>query len=163
MSGSSSRFLDRNTTMSFENLCQVCQERSAPYKCPKCQIKYCSLLCYRDSFHARCTRKFDESEIFDSMNIDGDDDDDLSRANSATTSNDFVRGRIEDILKRKLEEKDFHNEQDDEQMEEFFEHMLPSKDLGDYRQVGGTRFQFEVNDVSLVELEKCGHGRRGRR
>jgi hypothetical protein len=117
--------------MNFENLCQICQEKSAPYKCPKCQIKYCSLTCYRDILHEQCSKKFDENEIIDSMNIDDD-----NQQNPTTTTNDFVRERIEDILKRKVDEKDFHNEEDDEHMEELFEDLLPSKDSNTYRQVG---------------------------
>ena len=123
-------FLDK---MNFENLCQICQEKSAPYKCPKCQIKYCSLTCYRDILHKKCSKKFDENEIIDSMNIDED-----NQTTTTTTTNDFVRERIEDILKRKLDEKDFHNEEDDEEMEELFEHLLPSKDSNSYRQVDQT-------------------------
>jgi hypothetical protein len=115
--------------MNFENLCQICQERSAPYKCPKCQIKYCSLICYRDVLHNKCTKEFDENELIDSMNIDED-----NNYQNQTTTNNFVRERIDEILKRKLDEKDFHNENDDEQMEELFEHLLPSKDSEAYRQ-----------------------------
>jgi hypothetical protein len=115
--------------MNFENLCQICQEKSAPYKCPKCQIKYCSLICYRDGLHKKCTKEFDENELIDSMNIDEDN------CQNQTTTNNFVRERIDEILKRKLDEKDFHNENDDEQIEELFEHLLPSKDSETYRQV----------------------------
>jgi hypothetical protein len=114
--------------MNFENLCQICQEKSAPYKCPKCQIKYCSLTCYRDVLHKKCTKEFDENEFIDSMNIDEDN------VQNQTTTNNFVRERIEEIMKRKLDEKDFHNEDDDEQIEELFEHLLPSKDSEIYRQ-----------------------------
>jgi hypothetical protein len=117
--------------MNFENLCQICQEKSAPYKCPKCQIKYCSLICYRDTLHEKCSKKFDENEFIDSMNIDEDN----NQNQTTTTTNNFVRERIEDILKRKLDEKDFHNEDDNEQIEELFEHLLPSKDSETYRQV----------------------------
>ncbi|CAF2777087.1 unnamed protein product [Rotaria sp. Silwood2] len=114
--------------MNFENLCQICQEKSAPYKCPKCQMKYCSLSCYRDILHQKCSKKFDENELIDSMNIDENNHE------NQTTTNQFVRERIEDILKRKLDEKDFHNEEDDEQIEELFEHLLPTKDSENYRE-----------------------------
>jgi hypothetical protein len=133
--------------MNFENLCQICQEKSASYKCPKCQIRYCSLTCYRDALHNRCSKEFDENEIFDSMNIDED-----NHQNPTTTTNNFVRERIEDILKRKIEEKDFHNEEDDEQMEEFFEHLLPSKDSETYRQVRLTHTSFPKFDYFYRKL-----------
>ncbi|CAF3349717.1 unnamed protein product [Rotaria sp. Silwood1] len=114
--------------MNFENLCQICQEKSAPYTCPKCQMKYCSLTCYRDILHQKCSKKFDENELINSMNIDENNHE------NQTTTNSFVRERIEDILKRKLDEKDFHNEEDDEQIEELFEHLLPTKDSEYYRE-----------------------------
>lgn len=117
--------------MNYENLCQICQEKSAPYKCPKCQMRYCSLSCYRDRLHEKCSKEFDENELIDSMNIDEEN----SSNQTTTTTNNFVRERIDEILKRKLDEKEFHNEEDDEQMEELFEHLLPSKDSDTYRQV----------------------------
>lgn len=123
--------------MNFENLCQVCQEKLAPYKCPKCQIRYCSLTCYRDSSHNKCSKEFDENEFMDSMNFDED-----NSQNPMTTTNDFVRERIEDIMKRKLEEKDFHNEDDDEQIEDLFEHILPTKDSENYREVNRIDYIF---------------------
>ncbi|CAF0981227.1 unnamed protein product [Adineta steineri] len=116
--------------MNFDNLCHICQLKSAPYKCPKCQMKYCSLICYRDRLHKKCSKEFDENEIIDSMNIDEDQDQNQNQ----TTTNDFVRGRIEDILKRKVDEKEFYNEEDDEQIEELFEHILPSNDSEMYRE-----------------------------
>jgi hypothetical protein len=81
------------------------------------------------------------------MNIDED-----NHQNSTTTTNNFVRERIEDILKRKIEEKDFHNEEDDEQMEELFEHLLPSKDSETYRQVRITDTYF-LN--SIISIGNC--------
>lgn len=116
--------------MNWENLCQICREKSAPYKCPKCQLRYCSLTCYRDQFHDECTKKFDEKEFFDSMPFEEDNTNE-----SRTTTNDFVRTRIDEIIKRKLDEKEFHNEEDDEDMEDFFEQMLPTKDSEVYREV----------------------------
>ena len=65
------------------------------------------------------------------MNIDENN----QQNQTTTTTNDFVRERIEDILKRKLDEKDFHNEEDNENIDELFEHLLPSKDSENYRQV----------------------------
>ena len=115
--------------MDFDNLCQICHEKSAPYKCPKCQTKYCSLTCYRDPWHEKCSKEFDQNELIDSMTMDEPDH------QNQTTTNDFVRERIEDILKRKLDEKDFHNEDDDEQIEELFEHLVPSKDSNTYPEV----------------------------
>ncbi len=118
--------------MNWENLCQICQNKSASYKCPKCRMRYCSLICYRDVLHEKCSKEFDENEFLDSMNIDQE-----KNEQQTTTTNNFVRERIEEIFKRKLDEKEFHNEDDDEQMEELFEHLLPTKDS-------------EVNRMNLI-------------
>ena len=96
-------------------------------------MRYCSLTCYRDALHNKCSKEFDEHEIFDSMNFDEDAE---NNEQPTTTTNNFVRERIDEILKRKLEEKDLHNEEDDDQMDEFFEQMLPTKGSEAYRQVG---------------------------
>lgn len=137
--------------MNFDTLCQVCQEKSAPYKCPKCQLKYCSLTCYRDRLHQKCAKQFDEQELIDSMNVDGEHDE------NQTTTNDFVRQRIEDIMKRKLDEKEFHNEEDDEQIEELFEQLLPTGEpSGTYREV-----QKGLRVVRTLPVAVVGNGRRG--
>ncbi|CAF1461985.1 unnamed protein product [Rotaria magnacalcarata] len=135
--------------MNYENLCQICQEKSAPYKCPKCQMKYCCLTCYRDVLHESCSRKFDENEFFDSMNIDE------NAHENRTTTNNFVRERIEDILKRKADEKDFHNEEDDEEIEELFEHLLPTKDSEPYRETMGDIDDEAKDDGEEDEREEC--------
>jgi hypothetical protein len=87
-------------------------------------MRYCSLTCYRDVSHRRCVKGFDEHELFDSMNID----DEPAKHQSMTTSNPFVRDRIDDIIKRKLDEKDLHDENDDEHIDEFFEQTRRSND-----------------------------------
>lgn len=32
----------------LHELCQVCKETEKKYQCPKCEIKYCSLVCFKD-------------------------------------------------------------------------------------------------------------------
>ena len=110
--------------MDFDSFCQICHEKSAAYQCPKCQIRYCSLNCYRNRCHEPCSKKFDEREILDSFDIDN-----ASENDERTTSNNYVRERIAEIFKRKLDEKELHNENDDENIDEMFEHLLPSKEI----------------------------------
>ena len=38
--------------------CKVCVRRSARYTCPRCSINYCSLACYRDRRHGKCSERF---------------------------------------------------------------------------------------------------------
>lgn len=39
--------------------CAICSvTKSELYICPKCQVKYCSLACYRDEKHQQCSEQF---------------------------------------------------------------------------------------------------------
>ncbi|KAL5970243.1 Zinc finger HIT domain-containing protein 2 [Taenia solium] len=38
--------------------CKVCTSKSARYTCPRCSINYCSLTCYRDRRHGKCSEEF---------------------------------------------------------------------------------------------------------
>lgn len=107
--------------MNFENLCQVCQEKTAPYKCPKCNIRYCTLNCYRDRFHGDCSEKFQEKQLLDTFEVDDEAQD---QDTMSDTTNNFVRERIAEIFKRKLDEKDFHNDEDDENVDEFLNEVI---------------------------------------
>ena len=40
-----------------------CNNKEAQYKCPKCSIEYCSLKCFKDPKHIKCTEKFYEEQI----------------------------------------------------------------------------------------------------
>lgn len=73
--------------------------------------------CYRDASHQQCVDEFEEKELLRSMNLD--------ESNSeSTTTNEFVRQRIDEILKRKLEEKELHDENDDENVDELFNRVF---------------------------------------
>ncbi|KAK9464369.1 protein HIT1, partial [Lipomyces arxii] len=32
-------------------ICEICKQNKAAYRCPKCDIRYCSLTCYKDPNH----------------------------------------------------------------------------------------------------------------
>ncbi|CDI98460.1 zinc finger HIT domain containing protein 2 [Echinococcus multilocularis] len=38
--------------------CKICTSKSAKYTCPRCFINYCSLACYRDRRHGKCSEEF---------------------------------------------------------------------------------------------------------
>lgn len=38
--------------------CKICTGKSAKYTCPRCSINYCSLACYRDRRHGKCSEEF---------------------------------------------------------------------------------------------------------
>ncbi|ODV61250.1 Hit1p ASCRUDRAFT_75948 [Ascoidea rubescens DSM 1968] len=37
--------------MIFKSKCEICTKEISKYKCPKCQIEYCSLACYKSTAH----------------------------------------------------------------------------------------------------------------
>ncbi|VDO10021.1 unnamed protein product [Rodentolepis nana] len=39
-------------------ICKICTKNRAKYTCPRCSISYCSLACYRDRSHSKCSEKF---------------------------------------------------------------------------------------------------------
>jgi hypothetical protein len=44
-----------------------CNKNESQYKCPKCFIEYCSLNCFKDEKHSRCTEKFYQDQIKEAL------------------------------------------------------------------------------------------------
>lgn len=42
--------------------CKVCQQTEAHYRCPRCELSYCSLRCYKEH-GAQCTESFYKSQV----------------------------------------------------------------------------------------------------
>lgn len=38
--------------------CELCKEQKAKYTCPRCDIQYCSVMCYKSSQHTQCSEYF---------------------------------------------------------------------------------------------------------
>ena len=49
-------------------MCGVCRKQFAAYRCPKCQLPYCSLVCYRGDAHLECSEHFYRDEVVASLN-----------------------------------------------------------------------------------------------
>ncbi|EMD38803.1 hypothetical protein CERSUDRAFT_92834 [Gelatoporia subvermispora B] len=43
--------------------CSICRRQFSRYTCPRCNIPYCSLLCFRSDSHAECAEAFYRQEI----------------------------------------------------------------------------------------------------
>ncbi|XP_071158929.1 zinc finger HIT domain-containing protein 2-like [Mytilus edulis] len=41
-----------------ENVCKLCLKSKAKYTCPRCNIQYCSLECYKGEKHVQCSENF---------------------------------------------------------------------------------------------------------
>mmetsp|Transcript_11881 Transcript_11881/g.13782 ORF Transcript_11881/g.13782 Transcript_11881/m.13782 type:complete len:337 (-) Transcript_11881:43-1053(-) len=49
-------------------ICQVCARKESKYKCPKCNVSYCTVDCYR-SHGTGCTEKFFKKHVKDEMSL----------------------------------------------------------------------------------------------
>lgn len=52
-----------STTATPARLCNICYANPATYNCPRCNIPYCSLVCFRKREHQDCLSAFSSSEI----------------------------------------------------------------------------------------------------
>jgi hypothetical protein len=67
-----------------ESCCQICQNNQARYTCPKCEVLYCSLDCYRQH---------------------GDSDNPSSSAASSSCTEAFYSQRVDQVLKLEIKER----------------------------------------------------------
>lgn len=54
--------------------CEICEKEKSKYCCPKCNILYCSLSCYKDQKHMRCSEEFYKAAVIEELkdqNVDG--------------------------------------------------------------------------------------------
>ena len=47
--------------------CTICLKNTAKYTCPRCNVKYCELSCYRSEKHQRCSEAFYRDCFLDGM------------------------------------------------------------------------------------------------
>ncbi|XP_005186078.3 zinc finger HIT domain-containing protein 2 isoform X1 [Musca domestica] len=50
-----------------ENLCQICNKQKFKYTCPRCNIAYCSVDCYKSQAHIKCSEAFYKQCIQDEL------------------------------------------------------------------------------------------------
>ncbi|KAI0700015.1 hypothetical protein C8T65DRAFT_709765 [Cerioporus squamosus] len=67
--------------------CAICRRQFSRYTCPRCNIPYCSLVCFRSEKHAGCSESFYQKEI----------EQDVKNAPSASQEE---KQRMMDLLKR---------------------------------------------------------------
>ncbi|KAG0278621.1 hypothetical protein BGZ95_003567 [Linnemannia exigua] len=47
--------------------CGICKAQPFKYICPRCNLRYCSLTCYKDQSHVQCTESFYKSSVMDEL------------------------------------------------------------------------------------------------
>ncbi|PVU95487.1 hypothetical protein BB561_001799 [Smittium simulii] len=52
-----------NSNKSIINYCEICASTVSKYTCPKCEIEYCSLECYKNEKHIQCSEGFYKTQI----------------------------------------------------------------------------------------------------
>ncbi|WVQ81383.1 hypothetical protein IAT38_003507 [Cryptococcus sp. DSM 104549] len=51
-------------------VCGICRKQDSKYTCPRCNVAYCSLACFRDEAHAQCSEPFYKATVLDSISSD---------------------------------------------------------------------------------------------
>ena len=52
------------------SICKFCLKEQANYKCPRCNLEYCSLVCYKEPGHRRCSEDFYKNEVLNEIRND---------------------------------------------------------------------------------------------
>ncbi|CAB4398142.1 unnamed protein product [Rhizophagus irregularis] len=55
--------------------CGICKKQVSKYTCPRCDIKYCSLDCYKNEIHSHCTESFYKNNVIEEIKSQRVDDD----------------------------------------------------------------------------------------
>ncbi|KAM7359578.1 zinc finger HIT domain-containing protein 2 [Cochliomyia hominivorax] len=136
--------------MSSEN-CQICKEKPFKYTCPRCNIVYCSVICYKSQEHLICSEEFYKQCVQDELN------------STQNGSNKEDMRKIYEILKRlresdaglESENFDFDGlDSDDEENETEFEEREDGKDLeeddDDEDDIAERLKDIDINDADEV-------------
>ncbi|XP_041373051.1 zinc finger HIT domain-containing protein 2-like [Gigantopelta aegis] len=97
---------DINESLSKQNqeICSLCLKESSRYTCPRCNVRYCSLACYRSEKHGGCSEAFYHDCVVEDL------------ADTAASSDD--QKQVMDILERQKvvaqEEEEELNEVEDQ-------------------------------------------------
>ncbi|KAK4695655.1 hypothetical protein P7C70_g8512, partial [Phenoliferia sp. Uapishka_3] len=55
------------TEQTEQPICGVCQVQFSRYTCPTCNLRYCSLSCFRSTLHSECSESFDRASLVDEI------------------------------------------------------------------------------------------------
>ncbi|KIR99920.1 hypothetical protein L804_02556 [Cryptococcus deuterogattii 2001/935-1] len=51
-------------------VCGICRKNDSKYTCPRCNVAYCSLDCFKNESHAQCSEPFYKTTVLDSISAD---------------------------------------------------------------------------------------------
>ncbi|XP_055852137.1 zinc finger HIT domain-containing protein 2 [Episyrphus balteatus] len=61
------------------SLCKICNKNDFKYSCPKCNILYCSLTCYKSPEHLKCSEEFYKKCVEDEISATSNPTDDVKK------------------------------------------------------------------------------------
>ncbi|OWZ74316.1 hypothetical protein AYX14_00256 [Cryptococcus neoformans] len=59
-----------NNTTPNVRVCGICRKNDSKYTCPRCNVAYCSLDCFKNESHAQCSEPFYKTTVLDSISAD---------------------------------------------------------------------------------------------
>lgn len=75
-------------------ICEICVKNPSKYCCPKCNIVYCSLDCYKSEKHLRCSEQFYKAAVIEELkdqNVDASAKTDMIRIlQNFTETSEFI-------------------------------------------------------------------------
>ncbi|ORZ01066.1 hypothetical protein BCR43DRAFT_521976 [Syncephalastrum racemosum] len=86
-----------------QTLCDICQKQFSKYICPRCNLKYCSLPCYKHPKHTECTETFYRDNVMSEI--------------QSRPAGDAEKQRMMQLLRRFEAQGDTDAIEDDEQDE----------------------------------------------
>ncbi|XP_058825563.1 zinc finger HIT domain-containing protein 2 [Topomyia yanbarensis] len=60
--------------MDQDEICKICNAAPSKYCCPRCNVLYCSLSCYKSTLHQQCSEGFYKENVMQQMALDKDDE-----------------------------------------------------------------------------------------
>ena len=61
---------EKTPVIGNKRTCDICKKSQASYTCPRCNIQYCSLECYRDPVeHLKCSEDFFQNEVITELKL----------------------------------------------------------------------------------------------
>lgn len=126
--------------------CKLCLKKLSKYTCPRCNVKYCSLDCYRSRKHVECSEKFYKNCVMETLQGD-------------TVDNQEKRKMVEILKRFEKEESEASLEDERFEADENLEERLEGLNLEDTEKVWAKltqeerrEFQTAVNDGYIGSL-----------
>ncbi|XP_035774018.1 zinc finger HIT domain-containing protein 2-like [Anopheles albimanus] len=119
-----------------EETCKICTDKTAKYHCPRCNILYCSVSCYKSPNHLECSEGFYRENIVEELALRKSEDD---AAQSARSMMEILQriDRPPDDEDEDEDEDDGQLDSDDDEQEADLSSRLSGIDLNDAEKVWG--------------------------